>query len=433
MVITMAYEQRKSVANKKNDSRDKKYKSYKVSDNGDRKRTGSEKNEFHNKRVKSICPAEAKCGGCQYIDTPYEEQLEVKQRNLRKLLGEFGKPDKIIGMENPFHYRNKVHAVVHRTQRGEVYAGVYEEKTHRVVPVTSCFIEDEKADEIIQSIVSLLKSFKMTVYNENSGYGLMRHILIRKGFTSGQIMVVLVTASPIFPSKNNFTKALLKLHPEITTIVQNINEKETSMVLGEKENVMYGKGYIEDTLCGKTFRISPQSFYQVNPVQTQVLYNLAIEMADLKKTDTVIDAYCGIGTIGIVASDTAGEVIGVELNREAIKDAKVNAKINQVKNITFYNNDAGKFMVELAEQGKHVDVVMMDPPRTGSDEAFMSSMLQLAPERIVYISCGPESLARDLKYLLKDKRYAVKGIIPVDMFPMTGHVETVCCLQRVNM
>ena len=263
-------------------------------------------------------------------------------------------------------------------------------------------------------------------------------------------MVVLVLGSPILPSKNNFVKALRKLHPEITTVVLNVNDKKTSMVLGEKETVIYGKGYIEDTLCGCTFRISPKSFYQVNPVQTEILYTKAIEYAGLTGKERIVDAYCGIGTIGLIAASKAKEVISVELNRDAVRDAVTNAKRNDIKNVQFYNADAGQFMVEMAEyradqkknqvsdatkSGKkatpdgNVDVVFMDPPRAGSDEAFLSSVIRLAPKRVVYISCNPETLARDLKYLTKHG-YQAKECQPVDLFPWTKHVETVVLLSK---
>jgi len=246
-------------------------------------------------------------------------------------------------------------------------------------------------------------------------------------------MVVLVTASPVFPSKNNFVKALRNVHPEITTVVQNINQKHTSMVLGDRNQIMYGKGFIEDVLCGKRFRISPNSFYQINPGQTEKLYMKAIEFAGLTGKEVVLDAYCGIGTIGIVASDKAKEVIGVELNKEAVHDAISNAKLNGVKNIQFYNNDAGKFMVGMANEGAKVDVVFMDPPRTGSDQAFMSSVMKLAPKKIVYISCGPDTLARDLKYMTKDGKYKVERMVGCDMFSFTSHVETVVLLSKSSV
>ena len=297
------------------------------------------------------------------------------------------------------------------------------------MPVESCLIEDEKADAIIRDVRGLLKSFKIKVYNEDSGYGLLRHVMVRTGFTSGQIMVVLVCASVVFPSKNNFVKALRKLHPEITTVVLNVNDRKTSMVLGERNLVLYGKGYIEDQLCGYTFRISPSSFYQVNPVQTEILYQKAIEMAQLTGKERVIDAYCGIGAIGIIASKHVKEVISVELNKDAVKDAITNSKINGIKNVRFYQGDAGKFMVNMAERKESVDVVFMDPPRAGSDEAFLSSIVRLKPKKVVYISCNPETLARDLKYMEKNGYKAVKAV-PVDMFSWTGHVETVVLLSQ---
>jgi 23S rRNA (uracil1939-C5)-methyltransferase len=243
--------------------------------------------------------------------------------------------------------------------------------------------------------------------------------------------VVLVTASPIFPSKNNFVKALRKTHPEITTIVQNVNGRGTSMVLGEQEKTLYGKGYIEDTLCGCTFRISPKSFYQVNPVQTEKLYEKAIWLAALTGKETVIDAYCGIGTIGLIAASQAKEVIGVELNRDAIRDAITNAKTNQIKNVRFTCADAGKFMVGMASAGERADVVFMDPPRSGSDEVFMDCLAKMAPKRVVYVSCNPETLARDLAYLEK-KGYQAQGAWPYDMFGWTAHCETVVLLSKAE-
>ena len=373
---------------------------------------------------KKICPVAKKCGGCQYQGMDYAEQLKKKQAEVRTLLTPFGKVHPIIGMEDPYHYRNKVHAVFARQKNGTIVSGVYQEGTHRVVPVTECLIEDVKADAIINDIRGLLKSFKIKVYNEDTGYGLLRHVLIRTGFQSGQIMVVLVLSSPIFPSKNNFVKALRKLHPEITTVVLNVNDKKTSMVLGERDIVLYGKGYIEDQLCGCTFRISPQSFYQVNPVQTEILYRKAMELAKLTGKERVIDAYCGIGTIGMVAARSAKEVIGVELNKEAVRDAIRNAKGNGMKNIRFIQGDAGVYMKKMAAEGQKADVVFMDPPRSGSTEQFMDAAVQMGPERIVYISCDPQTLARDLGYLTK-KGYRMEGAWPVDMFAFTAHCEVV--------
>ncbi|WP_054740707.1 23S rRNA (uracil(1939)-C(5))-methyltransferase RlmD [Cellulosilyticum ruminicola] len=378
------------------------------------------------------CSANQKCGGCQMLSIPYEKQLEMKQAQITKLLKHYGYVAPIKVMQQPIYYRNKVHAVLDRMKNGQVISGTYKEGTHQVIPVKNCYLEDQKADAIIQTICSLLPSFKLQVYNEDTRTGLMRHILIRTGHQSGQIMVVLVVSSFMFPSKQNFIKALRKLHPEITTIVLNLNDKKTSMVLGDKEKVIYGKGYIEDQLCDYTFRISPKSFYQVNPVQTKILYEKAISLAHLTGKENVIDAYCGTGTIGIIASKYAKEVIGVELNNDAIKDAKLNAKYNKRHNIQFYNQDASKFMVSLAKENtKPIDVVFMDPPRAGSTEQFMDSVIKLGPKRVVYISCNPKTLARDLKYLC-GRGYRVKEICPVDMFPHTSHVETVVLMSKVK-
>lgn len=380
------------------------------------------------KKKQGACPYVEKCGGCNMLDGDYVQHLNMKQKLVEGYLKGICEVMPIVGMKEPYYYRNKVHAVYANTKQG-VISGVYQEGTHRVVPIDSCKIEDAKADKIIADIRNLMKSFRMKAYDEDRGFGFLRHVLIRRGFHSGEIMVVLVTGTPIFPSKNNFVKELRRLHPEITTILQNINDRKTSMILGERELVLYGKGYIEDTLCEKTFRISAKSFYQVNPIQTELLYKKAIELAVLTGKERVIDAYCGIGTIGLIASDAAKEVLGIEVNPDAVRDAIRNAKANRVKNIQFYRADAGAYMVQMAEQDMRADVVFMDPPRAGSDEAFLSSVVRLAPERIVYISCNPETLARDLKYL-KQKGYEVGKAWPYDMFPWTGHVETVCLLSR---
>ena len=375
------------------------------------------------------CNISKKCGGCQFLGIPYKEQLKKKQKKEQSLLGAYGKVCSIIGMENPYYYRNKVHAVFDRDRKGNIISGIYEEGTHRVVPVENCLIEDEKSQEIIRTIRGMLKSFKIRTYDEDTGYGLLRHVLIRRGFSTGEIMVVLVTGSPIFPSKNNFVKALRKAHPEITTVVLNVNDRQTSMVLGDREKSIFGPGFIKDRLCGCMFRISPKSFYQVNQVQTEILYQTAIDYAGLTGKETVIDAYCGIGTIGLIAAKKAGKVIGVELNKDAVKDARINAKENKITNVAFYQGDAGKFMVEMAAKGEKADVVFMDPPRAGSDERFLSSVVKLSPKKVIYISCNPETLARDLKYLTKH-HYKVEKIQPVDMFPFCDHCETVCSLSR---
>ncbi len=375
------------------------------------------------------CLLYKKCGGCQLQNMTYEEQLSFKQVQAIRRLGRFGHVEEIIGMEEPFHYRNKVQAAFGSTRGGKIISGVYQSSTHNIVLVDECKLEDKKADEIIVFIRNLLPKFKLTAYNEDTEKGFLRHVLVKRGFSTGEIMVVLVTGTNIFPSKSDFLKALLKAHSEITTVVWNINDKKTSLVLGEKQQVLFGSGYIEDLLCEKRFRISPKSFYQINPVQTEKLYSTAISYAKLTGKERVFDAYCGIGTIGLVASDKAREVIGVELNADAVRDAKVNAKLNGKENISFYCDDAGKFMVEMAKAKEKVDVLFMDPPRAGSDLPFLKSTVTLAPNRIVYISCNVETQARDLAFLCKNG-YKVEKIQPVDMFPHTSHIECICSLKR---
>lgn len=386
--------------------------------------------KYLNKKTKAAggCPYVKKCGGCQFIDVPYEKQLADKQKEMQKLLGKYGKVEPIIGMKHPYHYRHKVHAVF-GYEKGNPISGIYEEKSHRIVNIDRCRIEHVKADEIILSVRSLLKSFKIRTYDEKTDMGLLKHVVVRVSKETGEIMVILVLRSPILPSKNNFAKALVKLHPEISTIVINVNDKRTTMVLGKRDITLYGKGYIEDVLCGVRFRLSPQSFYQINPVQTEVLYRKAIEFAQLSGKEAVLDAYCGIGTIGLVAAKKAAKVVGVELNPEAVRDARENAKKNKVSNATFFCGDAGEWMIETAQRGEKADVVFMDPPRSGSDEKFLSSLCRLKPEKVVYVSCGPDTLARDLGYLTKHG-YMVKKIQPVDMFPMTEHCECVVLLCR---
>lgn len=378
------------------------------------------------------CPVRKKCGGCSLLEMEYSEQLKRKEDFVRKTLKGIVKTEAIIGMENPWHYRNKIHASFARKRDGSIVSGIYEEGTHRLVPVEDCLIQDERANRIVRDLCGLFESFKIKVYNEDTGYGLVRHVLIRTGHVSGEVMVVLVCVSPVFPSKRNFVNALRKLHPEVTTVVLNVNDRRTSMVLGKRDIVLYGKGYIEDQLCGCTFAVSPQSFYQVNPVQTEILYRKAIEFADLHGTEKVLDAYCGTGTIGLIAAEYAGEVTGVELNPEAVRNAVSNAKRNQRKNFRFVQGDAGEYMQKMAAQRETMDVVLMDPPRAGSDEAFLSSLVTLAPEKVVYISCNPVTLARDLKYLGKHG-YRAKRAVSVDMFPWTAeeHVETVVLLSRI--
>ena len=377
------------------------------------------------------CPLYKKCGGCQLQNLPYPEQLRRKQGREIALLGKFGHVEPILGMDEPAHYRNKVCAAFGLDRKKHIISGIYQPGSHRIVPVDECLIEDETADRIIVDIRKMLRDFKIQVFDERSGRGFLRHVLVRRGFRSGEVMVVLVAASPIFPTQKPFVKKLLELHPEITTVVLNINDRFTPVVLGEREKILYGPGVIEDTLCGNRFRISPSSFYQVNPIQTEVLYGKAMEFAALTGTETVLDAYCGIGTIGITASDRAKQVIGVELNRDAVKDAIANARLNGLKNCWFTAGDAGEYMQGMVREGFKPDVVFMDPPRAGSSEAFLRALIKTAPSRVVYVSCDPETLTRDLT-VLTTGGYTVRKIQPVDMFPYTEHVETVVKLTRAG-
>ena len=381
--------------------------------------------------MKLDCPYAGKCGACKYTKENYEESLAGKLMYLEKLLKEFVPVNEIVGMDEPFNYRNKIHTAFASDRSKKIVSGIFEEGTHKVVPTDSCKIEDEEAAKLSATIKKLMPGFKMLPYDEDRHTGFLRYTLVRVGKVTGEVMLVLVTGTNMFPGKKNFVKAMLKEHPEITTIVWNINDKNTSMVLGKREEVIYGKGFIVDELCGKKFKISAKSFYQINHDQTELLYGKGIEYAGLAGNERVFDAYSGIGTIGIIAADKAKEVISVELNKDAVADANVNAKLNGVTNIKFFEDDAGRFMTKMAEKGEKVDVLFMDPPRSGSSEEFIKAIGVLKPKKIVYISCGPESLARDLKGITK-LGYKCEKATAYDLFPWTEHVESCMLLERVS-
>lgn len=382
-------------------------------------------------RVQPKCRYFGICGGCKLQHLSYEAQSDFKQAKVENLMKHYCKVNKILTMSDPYYYRNKVHAAISADRNGKIISGIYEENTHKIIQAKSCMIEDKHSHDIMESVVQTAKACKIRPYNEDTGYGFLRHVLVKRAFATNQIMVVLVTGSKMFTGKNNFIKSLLKAHPEITTVVMNVNDKKTSAVFGNYEKVLFGKGYIEDILCGCKFQISSKSFYQINPLQTEVLYNKAIEMASLKKSETVLDAYCGIGTISLIVSRKVKSVAGVELNKDSVHDAIKNAKLNKITNAYFYNADAGEFMDEMAKEKQKVDVVFMDPPRSGSEEKFLSSIAKLLPKKVIYISCNPETQERDLKYLTKHG-YKVEKVQPVDMFPMTGHVECIAMMSRVK-
>lgn len=363
---------------------------------------------------------------------PYLEQLKWKQARVGKLLGSFCKPARIIGMDSPLHYRNKMQRAFGVTRGGKTVSGIWQSKERRVALCDGCLLEDQSAERIAAAVRKLLAAFRLSAYDSWKGTGFLRHILVRKGFETGEIMVVLVAATPVFPSKNSFAKALLKSCPEITTLLFSVNTKETNLLLGDKMEVLFGRGYILDRLCGKEFLISPRSFYQVNPRQAEVLYQKAVELAGLTGNELVLDAYCGVGTIGLIAAEKAGQVVGVEVNRDAVKDAVQNARRNRIENASFVCADAGDYLESLAQQGTSLDTVLMDPPRAGSSREFLKALLSVSPQKIVYISCNPETQARDLRYLLKGG-YHVQALQPVDMFPFTHHVETIALLQRETL
>lgn len=376
----------------------------------------------------AICPNYKKCSGCQLQNMDYEEQLSFKQAKVIKLLGRFCHVDEIIGMSDPLHYRNKVQ-MAFANKGGNIVLGVYQSARKAVVPVDKCYLDDETADKIAVTVRKLCKSFKIVPYDIRTGKGYFHHVLIRKALFGKGLMVVLVTSRGEFRSKTGFVNELLRAHPEITTVIHNINDTDKGLMLGEKSEILFGDGYITEHICGLDFRISARSFFQVNSVQTEVLYNKALEFANLTGKERVIDAYCGTGTIGLIMSKNAKEVLGAEINKSAVKDARINAEINGINNARFFAADAGRFMDELTREGEKIDVVVTDPPRAGCSKQFLHSMVTLSPKRIVYISCNPETLARDL-YVLRTAGYRVNEIQPVDMFPYTDHVECVVLLQK---
>lgn len=366
----------------------------------------------------------------------YAEQLKQKEAAVRKLVGKYGPVAPIRGAENPCHYRNKVISTFAAGPGGKLVSGIYAAGTHKVLPVESCLLQDEVLDTVMQAVRAAASTCRYQPYNEDKGTGLLRHCLLRRGVVSGQVMVVLVTAQPVLPGAKNFVRALLaeaeKRHVPVTTVVQNYNPRRTSVVLGEEEKTLYGKGFILDTLCGKTYALSPRSFYQINHDQTEVLYGLAVEAAHLTGKEVVLDAYCGIGTIGLTASGRAKQVVGVELNRDAVRDAIGNARHNDVKNARFFAADATQWITEAVAAGQRTDVIFMDPPREGSTPQFIESVARMAPKRVVYVSCNPETMARDLA-LLTAKGYRAEGFTPVDLFPQTAHCETVCALSKLDI
>ena len=370
---------------------------------------------------------EKKCGGCPLLALPYREQLAKKQARLQELLGGFAPVKAVQGMAEPLHYRNKAIASF-ATQRGKLVCGLYAEGTHRVLPGADCLLQEKILNKTLAAVLDAARACRWTAYDEDRGTGLLRHTVLRSS-GDGKVLVTLVTPDPDLPGSKNFCTALRKKAPWVVSIVQNINPTRSSAVLGSREKTLCGPGFVLDTLCGTQFAISSRSFYQVNRTQTEVLYKKALELAKLTGRETVIDAYCGIGTIGLCAAPLAKQVIGVERNPAAVKDAAANARRNKIANARFVCADATEWMAAAAGEGLHPDVVFLDPPRAGSTPECIAAVNKMKPRRIVYVSCDPETLARDVAAFTRLGWRAAK-FCPVDLFPQTKHVETVVLLSH---
>ena len=382
---------------------------------------------------KRWCPLFGKCGGCDYVNETYDYELMMKWLREDKLLGRYGRVEKVLSSPSLTGYRCKVQAVCGKDRDGKFITGQYRKGSHHLFPIRSCSLEDGMATAVLQTVRQMATRFSISPFDEDRGTGDLRHILIRTGWKTRETMVVLVTAKKDFPHKDDFVSAIHQKNPNVVTVVQVINNEKTSMVIPKdsEEIILWGKGYIVDNLCGLDFRISAKSFYQVNPEMAERLYEIAMNMARLRPTDTVIDAYCGTGTIGLVAASRGvKEVIGIESNPDAVKDAKLNAEANGISNARFIVDDASKWLKSAQKEGQKCDVLFMDPPRAGSSEEFLAAAGRMEPEVIVYISCNPETLARDLRYIVRFLPYKVLGIQPVDLFPGSESIETVVLLSR---
>ena len=368
-----------------------------------------------------------KCGGCPLLALPYPRQTAEKQQRLQKLLGGFAPVAPLRTMAEPWHYRNKAIASF-ATQQGKLVCGLYAEGTHKVLPSADCLLQNEVLNRTLAAVQDAARACRYTAFDEDKRTGLLRHVVLRCS-RKGQVLVTLVTPGPELPGSRNFCAALRKKAPWVVSIVQNINPTVSSAVLGSREKTLYGPGFVLDTLCGLQFAISSRSFYQVNPRQTEVLYRAALDAAKLTGKETVVDAYCGIGTIGLCAAPHAGQVIGVERNPAAVKDAAANARHNKLSNAKFVCADATEWMAAAADEGLHPDVVFLDPPRAGSTPECIAAVAKMAPRRVVYVSCDPETLARDVAIFARHG-YKAKGFTPVDLFPQTRHVETVVLLSH---
>lgn len=380
-------------------------------------------------RSKVSCDIYDKCGSCQLLHMKYPTQMEFKKNYVLDCFKKEKIPfkiDEVLSSNNLTQYRNKLQ-VAFRQVNGKVVCGFYEEGTHKIIPLTKCIVHSDKQLRVVETIKNLIINMKIAPYDEDKRSGHIRFVLIREAFVNKEMLVTIVTNSDIFPGRNEFIKKLVSECPYITTIVQNINSRKTSIILGDNEKVLYGKGYIEEYLCGVKFKLSSKSFFQINQAQTEKLYNKVVEFCNLKNTETVIDAYCGVGTIGIILSKNAKEVLGVESNKQAYFNAISNARDNKIKNVHFVNADATEFIDGFAKEKIKIDVLVMDPPRTGSTEKFISTVCRLKPKKVVYVSCNPETLARDMHGFMKD--YKIEKTAICDLFIGTYHIETIALLS----
>lgn len=386
-------------------------------------------------RVKAPCPAFSKCGGCQLMHIDYKKQLEIKKDIIENALKRIGKLDvgvsEMIGADKPSRYRNKMIFPIGIDKNGKKICGFYRERSHDIIPLDDCLLGDEIISKIIKEVMNFIEKYKITVYNEEQHKGIVRRLFIRYGFNTDEMMVVLSINAKTLPHYDEFAKIISSVSAKIKSVILNFNTKKTNAVLGDTNAVIFGKETISDTLCGMKYEISPHSFFQINPYQTEKLYQKALKLAEISENDKVMDLYCGIGTISLCAAKKAKSVIGVEIVEQAIIDARKNAEQNGIKNATFYAEDASVLVPKLIENGENPDIVILDPPRKGSDEKTLSAIVKAKPERIVYISCNPATLSRDLRFL-EDNGYKTDYVCGVDMFPQTIHVECVSLLQRTK-
>lgn len=384
-------------------------------------------------RISPPCTIAHKCGGCQIQRMDYQKQLEYKTQLVKDSIERIGKIKDVIihqtiGMNTPFNYRNKAQFPI-GMEDGKAALGFYAKRSHRIVPQHNCLIQHPVNTKISSIVKAYIDKYNLSIYDEEKHKGLLRHLVTRVGFITGEIMVILVANGESIPNIDNLVKRLTYEIPEIVSIYLNINKEKTNVILGRENKLIYGKKDIEDYIGDIKFKISPLSFYQVNPIQTKILYEKALEYADLKGDEVVYDAYCGIGTISLFLAQRAKKVIGIEILQEAIKDAKENARINKINNVDFYVGKTEEIIPQLYKNGERADVVVVDPPRKGCDRKLLDTIIQMKPKRVVYVSCKPSTLARDLNYLEKGG-YKAKEIQPVDLFPHTGHVECVVLITR---